>query len=98
MVVGIVSINNQVVNIATVGPPDTEVLKTELTSIIVEGEASVTFADLLVTYVLYRIDKFSAVFGSFGLSTKELHTIMLCPSLLASASMSFVHTSPLHQD
>ena len=61
MVVGIASINNQVVNIAAVGPPDPEVLKTELTSVTVEGEASVTFADLLVTYVTYCISKFSKI-------------------------------------
>ena len=35
------------------------------------------------------------LFGSFGLSTKEPYTIMLCPSSLASSSSS-VHTSPWH--
>ena len=35
----------------------------------------------------------AAFVGSFGLSTKEPYTMMLCPSSLASSS---VHTSPWH--
>ena len=34
------------------------------------------------------------VFGSFGLSTKEPYTIMLCPLSLAVAAAVSVHTSP----
>ena len=38
---------------------------------------------------------FRVFFGSFGLSTKEPYTIMLCPLSLASLSLvSSVHTSP----
>ena len=40
---------------------------------------------------------FPTVFGSFGLSTKEPDAIMLCPSLLALALVSSVHTSPWHR-
>ena len=41
----------------------------------------------------------SLLIGSFGLSTKEPYTVMLCPSLASSAlvsSASSVHTSPWH--
>ena len=38
----------------------------------------------------------SRFIGSFGLSTKELYTIVLCPSSWALALLS-VHTSPSHR-
>ena len=50
--------------------------------------------------VLYCITilPISIVFGSFGLSTKEPYTIMLCPSWLASSALaSSVHISPWHR-
>ena len=45
----------------------------------------------------------SIIFGSFGLSTKEPYTILLCPSslvlvsLASALALSSVHTSPWHR-
>ena len=45
-----------------------------------------------------RLNHYSDLFGSFGLSTKEPYTIMLCLSSLALVlSSSSVHTSPWHR-
>ena len=57
---------------------------------------------ILPTNIVQQTWHSRSIFDSFGLSTKESYTVMLCPSSLASASLlslvsASVHTSPCNR-